>query len=118
MDSRGSPIEDIHEELRAKLVSAITLGAGLYFRLTNAAADFKGKFCHPDKFPVEVFQTEAVEAGTYKAHPTGWFNLLAISIVPSFFAIFFDAFFMFFVRVLVCVCFRRQNWVEMCVAFA
>ena len=68
MDSRGSPIEDIHEELRAKLVSAITLGAGLYFRLTNAAADFKGKFCHPDKFPVEVFQTVC-----YTSSSASWF---------------------------------------------
>ena len=52
----------VRETLRVQLVHALRWGHTLLIRLTNTAADFANAYCHPDYFPLEVF-----DPGT---HPT------------------------------------------------
>lgn len=52
-------LEETHEELRTRLISAIKLGHTLYISMGNSATMFTTKYCKEGKFPVEVFETEA-----------------------------------------------------------
>jgi hypothetical protein len=56
----GMTDADVQEMLRKELVSALKFGHTLYIRMTNTAASFLEKYCKPDSFPVEVFDSKHI----------------------------------------------------------
>jgi len=51
-------VSELQDELRKELVRSVTMGFPLHIKMGSSAAGFKPIFCHPDKFPIEVFTTK------------------------------------------------------------
>merc|ERR1711977_690370 len=54
-------LAEVLDEARMQLVRSMGRGYTLYVRMTNSAADFRGKYNNPEMFPIEVMDRAVVE---------------------------------------------------------
>ena len=53
-------VEELQEELRVSLVTALQNGQTLYIAMRNGATDLKKQYCKRGVFPIELFTPSAI----------------------------------------------------------
>merc|ERR1712151_900970 len=51
-------VEEMREEMRERLVSALKFGQPIHISMSNSAVQMKKMYCVPDKFPEALFKDE------------------------------------------------------------